>query len=84
MLPIIKLYTTTGCHLCEEAELMLLYLIGKEQSFANIQVQKIEIAENDRLVELYGIRIPVLSKLENELGWPFSLDELHAWLISKQ
>jgi glutaredoxin-related protein len=61
----IKLYGTTFCHLCEEAE-ALLHEIG-------VAADHIDIAEDDALLERYGMRIPVLQRLDTgaELGWPF-------------
>ncbi|WP_066014325.1 glutaredoxin family protein [Endozoicomonas atrinae] len=74
----LTLYTTSGCHLCEEAEEMLNFL-------QNQQVCRwvaIEISEDDRLVDLYGVRIPVIATEEGrELGWPFTLEALNDWLI---
>ncbi|HET7833815.1 MAG TPA: glutaredoxin family protein [Gallionella sp.] len=59
------LYGTTGCHLCEEAEAILRRL--------GITATYIDIADDDRLLEQYGVRIPVLKRTDNnaELGWPF-------------
>lgn len=82
---VLRLYTTLGCHLCEEAELMLLPLLRKK----GYQLQKVEISESEELVEQYGIRIPVIrvsEKLRNEregpteLGWPFDLEQLNRFL----
>lgn len=60
------LYHTLGCHLCDEAELLLSEL--QWQGY-----EKVDIADDDELVERYGIRIPVLfhTKTEQALGWPF-------------
>lgn len=59
------LYGTTCCHLCEQAE-AILQAIGA-------RAEHIDIAEDDALLERYGIRIPVVRRLDNdaELGWPF-------------
>lgn len=61
----IKLYGTTFCHLCEEAEAVL--------HETGIAAEHIDIAEDDELLEKYGTRIPVLQRLDTgaELGWPF-------------
>jgi glutaredoxin len=62
----IKLYGTTFCHLCEEAEAILQGL--------GIEAEHIDIAESeDALMEKYGTRIPVLQRVDTgaELGWPF-------------
>ena len=61
----IKLYGTAFCHLCEQAEAVLREI--------GIEADYIDIANDDELVEKYGIRIPVLKRMDNgaELGWPF-------------
>lgn len=78
----IYLYTTSGCHLCEQVEVMFAYLqkqipvIGEQY-----QLEKIEIANDDNLVADYGVRIPVLKIDNEELGWPFEIEELANWLV---
>jgi hypothetical protein len=79
----IKLYTTLGCHLCEQAEAMFLYLKQQQPDLEGFELVKVEIADDDRLVELYGIRIPVLGYAEKELAWPFELEDLQGFLLSK-
>ena len=76
-----QFYTTSGCHLCEQAESMLTALL----SFHPHSVEAVDIAEGDALVELYGLRIPVLRRDSDgaELGWPFTSSELEAFLIDK-
>jgi uncharacterized phosphosugar-binding protein len=61
----IQLYGTGYCHLCEEAESIL--------HKAGIVVVSIDIAEDDDMLEKYGVRIPVLRRVDNdaELDWPF-------------
>ncbi|MGI2027925.1 glutaredoxin family protein [Endozoicomonas acroporae] len=75
----LTLYTTSGCHLCEQAEQMLNFL-QKQQVCRWVAV---EISEDDRLVDRYGVRIPVIASAEGrELGWPFTLEALNQWLIT--
>ena len=64
-MPALILYGTSNCHLCEQAEATLR---GME-----LAVEHIDIAENDGLLNRYGVRIPVLRRTDNgeELGWPF-------------
>jgi thiol-disulfide isomerase/thioredoxin len=75
------LFTTLGCHLCEEAERMLA-TVACSQSF-NLTVDAIDIADDEALVEKYGILIPVLKRARDgeELGWPFD-EELLARFIN--
>lgn len=70
----LNFYTTTGCHLCELAESLLLEL--KQQQA--VAYESIDIAGDERLVELYGIRIPVVRRQDSgrELGWPFDRHDL--------
>jgi hypothetical protein len=59
------LYGTRSCHLCEQAGAML-YAAG-------MTVEYIDIAEDEALLERYGMRIPVLRRVDSgaELDWPF-------------
>jgi hypothetical protein len=76
------LYGSEGCHLCEQALSMCLAMISKEQ-LIEIDIIEQEVAhEEQALVELYGIYIPVLEKLEantnksTKLFWPFSHEQI--------
>ena len=66
-LPILLLYTTSGCHLCAIAENLLHETLGLAQ------FQPIEIADDEALLACYGLRIPVLQRADTkaELDWPF-------------
>lgn len=74
MTPTLILYTTEGCHLCEEAEKLLNQLCTAR----SVRVETIDISADEKLASRYGIRIPVVkNKLtEHEIGWPFGLAEL--------
>lgn len=62
------LYGTLGCHLCDDAEAILIPLLSAEQ-----RIECIDISESDQLIEHYGELIPVLRRLKDdaELRWPF-------------
>lgn len=77
---IVTLYTTLGCHLCEQAHAMLLHLSANGWA---LEIDTVEIADDDDLIEKYGIRIPVLKTGGQELGWPFSLEELQVFLTAE-
>ncbi len=64
------LYTTSHCHLCEQAEHLLTTL--KERY--PLSWHAIEIADDDALLRRYGTRIPVIkiNGCDAELGWPFT------------
>lgn len=68
------LYTTAGCHLCEQAA-ELLEELGRSH---DIVVRPIDISTEAALVDAYGIRIPVVTNpvTRREIGWPFVLDDL--------
>ncbi|CAA0106635.1 Uncharacterised protein [BD1-7 clade bacterium] len=77
----IILYHTLGCHLCEDAEVVL----SPFREAGAIDVTLVDIADDDALVDLYGIRIPVIRKAdvsteEGELGWPFDHDKVSEFL----
>ncbi|QEA39453.1 glutaredoxin family protein [Pistricoccus aurantiacus] len=61
---LLRLYTTLGCHLCEQLEARLMPFLNE-----NVRLERIEIAEDDRLVARYGERIPVL---QDEAGAEFA------------
>ena len=75
-------YTTAGCHLCEQAEQLLAELCQQQP----VTVISNDIAEDEALVERYGIRIPVVRHRSSgaELGWPFGLAELHGLLTQSR
>lgn len=75
------LYTTEGCHLCEQAELLLNQLSQlhvSELQGSELQLTPVDISTDEALVELYGIRIPVVKNelTQKEIGWPFELKDL--------
>lgn len=53
---IVHFYTRPGCHLCEEARLML-KLVQEDVSF---DIKEINIEQNDELHEKYMLMIPVV------------------------
>lgn len=74
------LYSTQGCHLCEQA--YELYI----SSGREMQLDIVDIAFDDTLFSRYGVTIPVISYSHNEdehpceLGWPFDQEQLEKWL----
>jgi hypothetical protein len=77
MPPECQLFGTLGCHLCEVAEAMLMEFVEH-----GLLVELVDIAENEDWVEDYGLRIPVLKRIDSgaELDWPFNADEVVAFL----
>jgi len=65
---------TAGCHLCEEAELIL--------SNFQLALDLIDIAEQEQWQPEYALRIPVLLHVDTEqvLGWPFTEEDVDAFI----
>ena len=77
-----ELYSTSACHLCEQAAAMI--AAWRENGLAP-QVVEVDIAEDDILFERYGVRIPVLRRGDGEeLGWPFTIEALGEFLAGGQ
>lgn len=74
----LSLYSTSHCHLCEQAEAIIASLTHQY----DIQYEVIEITDNEALLALYEVRIPVLKRLDTntEIGWPFTTDDVHHFL----
>jgi len=72
--PSLTLYGTLGCHLCEQAEILL-----RDQG---VNYHHKDIADSELLMNRYGVRIPVLYDAGSgfELGWPFTRETLNQWL----
>lgn len=75
--PDLILYSTDACHLCEQAEGLLLPWVER-----GLSVAVDDIAESDALFERYGERIPVVRRTDTgaELNWPFDAQTLAAFL----
>lgn len=73
-------YTTEGCHLCEEAEALLVQV----QLPRPVPVSAVDISECPDLVERYGTRIPVLRRSDSgrELSWPFSAEDVQHFVTA--
>ena len=78
------LYTTSGCHLCEEAEALLGPVLAyiEQETGQSVSVREQEISESEALVEAYGLRIPVVQMegSSQELGWPFDQAQAYAFI----
>ena len=72
------LYSTAHCHLCEKA---LDLLMGMPNLNA-VQLDVVDVACDDRLLERYGERIPVLRQGQEELAAPFTSEDLERFLSS--
>ena len=71
----LTLYSTQDCHLCEQAADLL------KQVTEKFDLEYVDIARSEALVEKYGIRIPVVKNGSGkELGWPFDLEMLEDFI----
>ena len=72
------LYSTEGCHLCEEAEQLLIDL---RSGVPDLTWEVVDIADDDALFERYGWSIPVVTDgAGRELLWPFDGGALRAFV----
>lgn len=67
-----NLYGTEGCHLCEDA------LALCEQVMPEADINVVDVIDDEKLVELYRISIPVLERLSDQakLFWPFEQKQI--------
>lgn len=77
MPPECQLFGTLGCHLCEFAEAELMPFVEH-----GLLVELVDISEREDWVEDYGLRIPVLRRLDTgaELDWPFGAEQIVTFL----
>ena len=68
------LYGTSACHLCERAELLIRASLEDGTYF----LHKVDIAEDQLLLDRYGLCIPVLEieGVGESLSWPFDGDQV--------
>ena len=80
MVILLNLYSTTNCHLCEQAESSLLRI----QPNHDFNYKIIEITEDVECYEKYQLKIPVLKRMDTgeEIIWPF--DEKDIKLLLSQ
>ncbi|WP_426991591.1 glutaredoxin family protein [Methylomonas sp. CM2] len=71
------LYGSDGCHLCEDAETLLVQ--------AGAHFVKQEILNDDAVYQRYALRIPVLRDPADgaELNWPFDAEQIAAFLAER-
>lgn len=74
----VKLFGTFGCHLCEQAQTLLV----PYQQRGALEFEDVDILDDPALEARYGVRIPVLLHPDSglELDWPFDDDALARFL----
>ncbi len=72
------MYSTDGCHLCDVAEQLLIEVLDCTKH----QVDVVDIAFDDQLLEKYGATIPVLidEASQEALYWPFDQEQLEQFV----
>jgi len=67
--------------LCEQAEALLVNI----SKIYDINWQIVEIAEDSELIENYGLRIPVIKRMDNntEINWPFSTVDVERFITAQ-
>lgn len=75
---ILTLFNTSACHLCEQAEALIL----PELAHAQEKLVRKDISESDQLMQRYSLTIPVLHRDDTgaELNWPFSSGDIKQFL----
>ncbi|CAA0299277.1 thiol-disulfide isomerase [Alteromonas marina] len=71
-------YTGPQCSLCDLADVEL----QQTSKFSSLEIAKVNIRTSTELYHLYGARIPVLKRADNEkeIGWPFTAADLEEFL----
>jgi len=76
----LELMSTEGCHLCDEAEAVLLLSLPATE----VEIDWVDIAYDDALMDQFATRIPVLycPATKHALDWPFAQEDVRAFLTS--
>ncbi len=76
MIKQLNVYSTAHCHLCDLAHSLLLNFDNK------IALTIIDIAEDEKLLDKFSLRIPVLQRQDTqaELNWPFTSADIHKFI----
>lgn len=79
MKPDCQLFGTLGCHLCEQAQSLLMPWVAQ-----GLLVELLDIVDDPKWLERYALTIPVLKRLDTqtELNWPFDAQRLAQFLAS--
>jgi len=77
MSTLFHLYSSEGCHLCEQAVELISNVIPDHQ-IRVVDIIDTNIEGEQNLVELYGVHIPVLERLSDnrKLFWPFEQSQV--------
>jgi hypothetical protein len=74
------LYHTEGCHLCEQAEQLVIPLLESDD-----ELLLVDIISDEQLIAEYQLTIPVLkSEHGRQLYWPFSAHDVQKFLAQAE
>jgi hypothetical protein len=77
----LTLYTGPHCHLCDQAK-SIIYPILQESGWS---LQEVNIADDESLKKIYGVRIPVIANsVGEEKGWPFSSGQVKRLMSAQE
>ena len=68
--------STDHCTLCDQA----LDVLTSMPELRGLALVVVDVAQDTRLIERYGERLPVLLFRGRELDWPFTGADLRDWL----
>jgi glutaredoxin len=76
----LTLYSTSHCHLCEQAYSLLVRL----EKSTSITWQTIDITRDEKILLEYETRIPVIERQDNkiELSWPFTYQDIQTFIAN--
>lgn len=76
----LTLFNTSACHLCEQAEALIL----PELALTQEPLVRQDISESEPLMQRYALTIPVLHRDDTdvELNWPFNRRDVEDFLQS--
>jgi hypothetical protein len=72
------LLSSVGCHLCDQAADVVVSSLNPQMH----QVDEVDIAYDDQLMDKYALLIPVLLDEQSgeELRWPFDSNQLQRFI----
>jgi hypothetical protein len=81
----VVLYATEACHLCDLAvvEIEQALCVFPDRQIAYVDIAAGDSAESEELIARYAELIPLLvnEKTGESLAWPFTAQDVQAWLI---
>ena len=78
---VLILYSTSACHLCEQA----ISLLNNMPEATEFTVVIKDISDSEELMERFDVRIPVIlaEGQTRDLGWPFNAEDVKQYLYNE-